>query len=363
VKSGSIRKRVLKHLQEPDWPEIDKKLWAEAFLTSDDPFDDHGLASHLSESTRKNLWYAYGRWLGWITTAHPELLACHPADRVTRDMIRSFCSYLKQSCGSVSIGSYIGCLCMIMGFMVPDRDWRWLKDIRARLEAVARPKPHPALPFTSATLQALAFDIMDEAAGEAKREATQRWGVTLRTCRIYRDALTLAFASLIPLRRRNLAQILLGETLLRYGATWVLAIDGKYTKNSEPIEAVLPEWLGDRIGLFVAKFRPLFPASDMHKGLWASDDGRSLTGGAIYHAIQQLVLGRTGKRITLHDLRRIAATTIALYDPKNATAGSDLLGHRKSEITYAFYNRASSIEATRTMAQLVMSIRKIALNQ
>jgi integrase len=297
-----------------------------------------------------------------MSTTHRELLDRHPADRVTRNAIRAFCTHLEKSCGTVSIASYIGGLYMIIGYMAPGRDWRWLKDIKARLEAVARPRVRPALPFTSAALQTLALNVMDKAEVEAEREATGRWGITLRTCRQYRDALMLAFGTLIPLRRRNLAQMLLGETLIQCGARWVLAIDGKDTKNGEPIEAVLPDWLGERINHFVIKFRPHFPASDMHNGLWASTKGRPMTGDAIYDALQDLVLRQTGKRITLHDLRRIAATTIALYDPRNATAGSDLLGHRKPEITYAFYNRASSIQATRVMADIVKNIRKMPPN-
>jgi integrase len=109
---------------------------------------------------------------------------------------------------------------------------------------------------------------------------------------------------------------------------------------------------------FLKKYRPLLPGSNRHAGIWASDDGRPMTGNSLYLAIKRLVHRRTGKLITLHDLRRIAATSLALYDPENVAAASDLLGHRKSETTQRHYNRASSIVAARSMAEIIGKIRQ-----
>jgi hypothetical protein len=46
-------------------------------------------------------------------------------------------------------------------------------------------------------------------------EAKTSYGITIRTARLYRDGLLLAFASLLPLRRNNLAQIALNKTLFK----------------------------------------------------------------------------------------------------------------------------------------------------
>ena len=67
---------------------------------------------------------------------------------------------------------------------------------------------------------------------------------------------------------------------------------------------------------------------------------------------------RTGHSISLHDFRRIAATSIAIYDPRNVASASQLLGHVDERVTSEHYNRARGVVASRRMALLIEAARK-----
>src|SRR5262245_34251240 len=67
---------------------------------------------------------------------------------------------------------------------------------------------------------------------------------------------------------------------------------------------------------------------------------------------------RTGHDLTLHDARRIIGTSIPVFDPANAAAGSHLLGYAGERVTDRHYNRARGVEASRTMTKLIASMRK-----
>ena len=59
----------------------------------------------------------------------------------------------------------------------------------------------------------------------------------------HRDGLLIGFLALIPLRRRNLADLVLERTLVREGATWIVAFGEDDTKTHAPFEIGLPDVL------------------------------------------------------------------------------------------------------------------------
>jgi hypothetical protein len=58
------------------------------------------------------------------------------------------------------------------------------------------------------------------------------------------------------------------------------------------------------------------------------------------------------------DSRRIIATSIPVFDPSNAAAASQVLGHLNERITERHYNQARGVEASRRMTELIASIRR-----
>ena len=140
---------------------------------------------------------------------------------------------------------------------------------------------------------------------------------------------------------------------------WAVRIPETKSKSGRSIDAVLPASISECISRHIDLFRPLFVGSTNHKGLWCSFyRGKALTDAGLYMAIRKRVGQSTGHWISLHDFRRIAATSIAIYDPRNVASASQLLGHMDERVTSAHCNRARGIVASRRMALLIEAARK-----
>jgi|SRR6516165_6565087 len=74
------------------WPADDQTRWKAAFKTGD-LFDESGLGAHLAESTRKASRESYGRFLGFISGSHPDLLSSPPHDRVNRTILAEYADW------------------------------------------------------------------------------------------------------------------------------------------------------------------------------------------------------------------------------------------------------------------------------
>jgi hypothetical protein len=200
--------------------------------------------------------------------------------------------------------------------MYPERDWVWLKAIKKRLETNAQPAVRPALPFDSTALQDLGFQLMAEAEVRLLSWNAHDKRGARAIAELHRDGVIIALAALFPLRRRNLSALTIGDSLYQVDQLWAVRIAEAESKSGRVIDAVLPARISECITRHVDAFRPLFLGSANHKGMWCSFyRGRALTDAGLYEAVRKRVGRRTGCWISLHDFRRIAATSIAIYDP------------------------------------------------
>jgi integrase len=65
-----------------------------------------------------------------------------------------------------------------------------------------------------------------------------------------------------------------------------------------------------------------------------------------------------GQAINPHLFRDCAATSIAIDDPDHVRIASPLLGHRAISTTENYYNQVRSVEASRLMQNLLLSLRR-----
>jgi integrase len=179
-------------------------------------------------------------------------------------------------------------------------------------------------------------------------------------CRLHhRDGLIIALAALLPLRRANLSALTIDDSLYRVDQLWAVRIPKTKSKSGRFIDAVLLVSISEGIARHIDLFRPIFLGSTNHRGLWCSFyRGEALTDAGLYMAIRKRVGQSTGHWISLHDFARIAATSIAIYDPCNVASASQLLGHMDARVTSAHYNRARGVVASRRMALLIEAARK-----
>ena len=119
----------------------------------------------------------------------------------------------------------------------------------------------------------------------------------------YRDGLIIALLAVIPLRRRTLTALRIGDNLIKAGDLWVLDIAATDTKTRRALDYPLSAKLSARIDVYLGKFRDKIPGSAAHAGLWSSNLGCPMRGDGIYEAVRRRTLSAFGFAINLHRFR------------------------------------------------------------
>lgn len=340
------------------WPKPDRELFGLAFDGPNDPFEDRTTGKHLSPASISAIRNAYGRWLGWLQHHELQRLTWSPDRRIDRTILSQFKAHLEETCNSVSVSIYFANLYNALRYMQPDMQWGWLREIVSRLQASAKPNPRPAMAIDSVML-ANVGDQMFADALTALRGATGLDRRQLRsTCELARDGLLLTFLTFYPLRRTSLSKLCLNETLHKVEGCWQIALPAEYLKNNRSQFVSLPARLSHQIDEFVQEVRSRFPGANQHSNLWPSWLARGLNGDALYNIVKRRLRAQFGLNLTLHDMRRVAATSIALFDPDNVLVASDLLGHTDFRVTGAHYIKGKGVEASRVMTTVVEQLRQ-----
>ena len=333
------------------WPSVDQRLWEAAFRAPDDPFDESGPASHLAQTTRRVLRSSYGIFLGFIAKNHSELFVRPPTARLDRELAMEYVAWRRTTCGEVTLANDLHLLRRALGYMYPSADWSWLRPIANRIAARAQPRPAKSHLVTSDRLYALGMKLMD---GAEQRDPVRKFDALQ-----YRDGLIIAFLALIPLRRRTLAALRIGQHLLKSGDLWVLDIPGRDTKTGRSLDYPISAKFSARIDRYLSKFRDVIPGAAKHDGLWSSNQGRPMDGGSIYDRVQRRTREAIGFPVNLHQFRHGAATFWSIQDPANVRGAKDLLGHWSFGTTEKHYIRpAQSRLAGRALARAIESTRK-----
>jgi integrase/recombinase XerD len=336
------------YLPYANWPEADRTVWAAAFVSGSDPFDDCP-AAHLADRTRQQLQYAYAKFLFFIASEHEALLNLAPARRVSRKIIEGYVKSQPATCGPVTLANYLNHLWLALRYICPDEDWSWLPTIGKRVRALAKSKPTRHHLVTSETLYALGIELMDLAMMNGIT------GVSRRIQTAYRDGLIIALLALVPLRRRTLAALQIGNQLVRSGKAWTLDIPPQDIKTGRALEFSLEGELSERIEFYLNKIRPLIPGSGAHQYLWAVRNG-PMSDRMIYKAVRRRTLRALGFPVNLHRFRHAAATLWSMRDPANVRGVKDLLGHATFAPTENHYIMAQSRLAGRALAKAIEKI-------
>ena len=224
---------------------------------------------------------------------------------------------------------------------MPERDWTWLKAVKARLYRAA-PASAPAGPvITSLQLLDLGQQLMDES------KPTPGTPISKDDAVRYRDGLMIALLAFIPLRRKNLAALEIGRHLVREGDSWFIIIPREETKTRTPIEFPVPELLEPYLATYLDIVRPrMLRRSDLRCAL-GQLQGRCarLCQNRRHH--QPSLDDPARFHITAHDVRDAAATTWAISAPDQIGVARDLLAHSDLRTTTKYYIRARGIEVSR----------------
>jgi integrase/recombinase XerD len=318
-----------------------------------DRFDGSGPGSHLAESTRRNLWISYARFLGFISANRQDLLDLPPEARIDRLIAANYVAWRRRACGDEMVAVDLQGLRGALRLICPGVDWPWLLTISKRIAAAAPRKPRKYHLVTSDHLYVLGIELMDHALADA--DAAKR--ISKAQAFEYRDGLVIALLALIPVRSRTLVALRIGKQLVKAGDLWALDIPAADTKTRRLLDYPISQELSARIDLYLERFRRRIPGADKHSGLWASNKRRPMSAIAIYNAVRRRTKKAFGFAVNLHRFRHAAASFWSIRDPVNVRGVKDLLGQDSFGITEKHYIMGQSRLAGRALARIVEAAR------
>jgi hypothetical protein len=154
-----------------------------------------------------------------------------PAARVNPQRVKAYVAHLEGlQNGTWTILARLKDLGAAAKVMGPDEDWQFIKDISSRTRARHQPVRDKRNMKLTEELLALGFDLMKKA--EAK--------TGLAAAVLFRDGLLIAFLALTALRRRNLATMRLGESLIEVNGRWEIEYKETRPRPMDRMRLVYP---------------------------------------------------------------------------------------------------------------------------
>ncbi len=341
--------RKLKHLPLEQWPKADHEAFARAYAPGDIFDDTAGPGSHLTPGTRRMIEIAYRRWLGFLSESHENDLRLDPAKRITPMRVRDFVEHISAEVRPTTVAIAIDNLCYAARLIAPGQDWGWLRALRGGLQARAQPQDRFHLLVPPWQLHDHAIELMDAAIDLPRNRKARELQ--------YRDGLILALISLWLIRRRSIAALTVSRHVVFDTGGITLRLYPQDTKSKRPESFRVPDELVPCVTRYLEEIRPRIVGNRPHDGLWASCKGCPLSGGRIYDIVRHLTDEAFGKPMALHDIRRAAATSIAMEAPELVGLIPGILQHKSPEVSEKHYNLARSTMASRRHGATISTIR------
>src|SRR5262245_44824491 len=110
------------HLHYEQWPAADRRLWAAAMASDDDPFSD-AAAARLAHATQQKRMFGWRRFLGFLAISDPLALEAAPADRLTMERVRAYVAHLAETNKPQSVAIRVDELYQTARMLMPGQDW------------------------------------------------------------------------------------------------------------------------------------------------------------------------------------------------------------------------------------------------
>jgi integrase/recombinase XerD len=163
-----------------------------------------------------------------------------------------------------------------------------------------------------------------------------------------------------PLRRRNVAAMVLGQHLVRQGYQYVLKFDEDETKNRRPFEQPLAPQLSPIIDRYLEHYRPKLLGAETSEHVWISWRGKPLTDCVIYASLVARTREAFGFAVPPHRFRDSVVTSLCEDHPDQIWLAATLLHHADHCTAEKHYNQAQDMSAVRSWQEHVATHRKAA---
>ena len=347
------------------WPSADRDAWTRAQHPGT-LLDDAGLAAEWRPATCKSAVGVNGRWLAFLAARGELDMDSGPADRVTPDVVNAYVAYLRSTCGSVTVASYIGVFSMMIQALAPEGDWDWLRKRQAGLQRIAKPsrnKRARIVPIEE--LLRLGLDLAVRADAEV---STDKLAIA-KAARDFRDGFMIALLAMRPLRQGNFLSIRIGQHLVQTRTGYLLRFSADEGKNHRPLEVAFPASLEPILARYLSHWRPLllgmnggyddrYPVREPGARLWIAQTGMPLTAGTLKKALERHTGPQFGHVVNTHLFRACVATSVAHNDPEHVRICAQLLGHSHFGTTEHYYIIANTRAAADRYHDLIESHRR-----
>jgi integrase/recombinase XerD len=179
---------------------------------------------------------------------------------------------------------------------------------------------------------------------------------------LFRDGLLIAFLAMRPIRRKNLANLVVGIHLTQTAAGWRLYLPAAEVKNRVEYDRNIPPEVGVLLDRYLAEYRPILLGGQhdcaTNVRLWISCTGRPLRPDQIWKQVSARTGKEFGQPVPPHVFRDCAMTTWALDLPKQVRAGIHVLGNHSFAVAENAYNMAGSNIAAAKLQGVVATFHR-----
>jgi hypothetical protein len=333
-----------------DWPRRDQEFFARA-TASGGLLDESGRGAAWMPKTRGSYAWIYGRWLTFLTLGLGLSLAEDPGERATRENLAAFIAALRgQGGASLTIFCYLKGVYVMLSFMLPERNWSWLRDEVNRLHRRGeRVRSIEVVPDTKLAFRA-GCKAMDHAASAASL-------APITQAVAFRDGLLLAFQAMMGLR---LGELTLMTTTKRHLAFIDSKIVVKFVrserKNKKHLEKPTPSPLVPYIHQYLDCYRPILLQGKESDAFWINQYGDRMAYGGIGDRLVEMSKRHLKRRFPSHSFRHGLASALVDVAPEQAMAAAGLLGNGFATAD-AYYIHGTSNIASRVQNEIVADLR------
>lgn len=322
------------------WPVLDSSLYIQGIRRGARRSGQRRFVS-LASATRIGAERDYGVSLGWLKSRGLLDPAAPPASRWPLEVVEDVAvDMLTDGKAIATLHTRICRLKRVLRVMQPDVS---LVHFNALLREFERPKARfdPIVwKVTSADLQAFGIELIKKApvlgpAAGIPEEA------------VYCLGLQMALISARPWRNSTFTRMELWTNITREGGLWRMRAHAHENKQRRYQSGLIPVKLVPYFETYIQKHRPALCRLSGYVGgaLWINKYGRPMTPQQFLAAFTELTADKFGERITVHCVRKIAGTTVALHDPKNVHKVPAILGHKRYQVGERHYLLAGAVQA------------------
>lgn len=330
------------------WPAPDQERWKRAF----DPVYNPGPSRWSRPAQYQNA----GVYTRYLDCAARNSLA----PEVSPAGVQTFVAESQsRNCSAITIAGYCWAIWKVVNILRPEQresmEWLKLSCCRIQRQSARAPKRRKHRKVESAELVLIGERLIESARSAAGRGFLDAapddliahrppWEVIQR----FRDGLFIVVGAYAPERLRALTSIRISQIDLQVAS---IAFDGTQIKTGRATRRFLP--LG--VIAFVKEWLHVWRASQAprHDNLWLAKGGKAAVPETLYRAMIKIMDETLGFRVSPHDFRDAAATTVVENLPEAPRLASIMLDHRTEEMTANYTEQANQIKATRSYAEIV----------